>query len=468
MRFLDKDFLLENKTARKLFHDYAADMPIFDYHCHIIPSEILENRSYDNITQIWLNGDHYKWRLMRANGLDESLISGDAPDYDRFLAFAETLRYAVGSPVYVWSHLELKRFFGIDEQLTPETAPLIWEKTSALLQSGKMNCRDLIRKFGVKVVCTTDDPADDLAVHAALKNEDLGFKVVPAYRPDKYVEIAKPAFKTALPRLEACADRPLESFADFAAALVERIDFFHERGCRLSDEGIDDMPFDRADVSELDGIYKKARAGGSVTSCEAEKFKTELLLILFAAYAERGWAAQLHVGALRNTNSNAFLKFGPDTGYDSIDDPHIARPLAKFLDLLEGCGKLPKVILYSANGNDNMVLAAMAGNFQSAPAGKLQFGAAWWFNDHYDGITDQLKALANVGLLGRFVGMLTDSRSFLSYTRHEYFRRVLCNFIGGIVERGEYPEDYENLERVIKGICYNNAAAYFGIEPEKT
>lgn len=463
MKFLADDFLLETATARRLFHDYAERMPIYDYHCHIIPTEILENKSYDNITQIWLNGDHYKWRLMRANGFDESLISGGAPEYDRFLAFAETLQNAVGSPVYIWSHLELKRFFGIGEPLNAESAPRIWEKTQEILKSGKMRCRDLIEKCDVRVVCTTDDPADDLAVHAALKKEGLKFKVVPAFRPDKYVEIDKPAFKDALPRLEAAVGRKLNTFCELCEALIERIDYFHERGCRLSDEGLDVVPSVPATVAELDKIYKAGCSGASLTQQQIDQYRTALLTTLFSAYADRGWAAQLHMAALRNNNAGGFKRMGPDTGFDSMDDPQVARSLSRFLDGLEASGKLPKVILYSANGNDNDVLATMAANFQSAPAGKIQLGSAWWFNDHFDGMTAQLKAVANNGLLGQFVGMLTDSRSFLSYTRHEYFRRVLCNFIGHVIERGEYPEDWVNLERVVKGICYENAEAYFGI-----
>ena len=463
MKFLDNDFLLETATARRLFHDYAANMPIYDYHCHIIPGEILENRSYENITQIWLNGDHYKWRLMRAAGFDESLISGGAPEYDRFLAFAKTLEQAVGSPVYIWSHLELKRFFGVDEPLTAESAPRIWEQTGEILRSGNMNCRDLVRKFGVKVVCTTDDPCDDLDVHAKLAAEDLGFRVVPAFRPDKYVEIAKPAFNDAIDRLEGCAGGKLESFADLCRALLERVDYFHDRGCRLSDEGIDFMPCGEATADELNAIFLKVRAGGEPTDAEAGKYRFAILTELFAAYAQKGWAAQLHIAALRNTNSRGFAAMGPDTGYDSIDDPRMAPALAAFLDGLESKGNLPKTILYSANGNHNDLLATMAANFQGGSPGKMQFGAAWWFNDHFDGMTAQLTALASNGLLGRFVGMLTDSRSFLSYTRHEYFRRVLCNFIGRVVERGEYPEDWDNLGRLVQNICYNNAENYFGI-----
>ena len=465
-QFMDENFLLTNDAAIRLYHEYAKDMPIYDYHCHLSPKEIWENKKYDNITQIWLYGDHYKWRAMRSHGIDEEYITGNASDYDKFVAWAKTVPYAIGNPLYHWSHLELRRYFGVYELINEENAKIIWDKVNAQLSDDKFTPRGFIKQSNVKLICTTDDPTDDLEYHKKIESlEDFDTTVLPAFRPDKGVEITKDTFRGWVEKLSEVWGKPINNYSDFLAALEARIDFFHSRGCRLSDHGLDYVPYREASFEEVDEIFKKGLNGESITLEEEEKYKTYTLRFFGEQYAKREWAMQLHIQAMRNNNTRMFKKLGPDTGFDSISDHQIAYPLSRFMDSLEREGNLPRTILYSLNPTDNYVIGTMLGNFQGdGIPGKIQFGSAWWFNDQKDGMEEQMKALANLGLLGRFIGMLTDSRSFLSFTRHEYFRRILCNLIGEWVENGELPNDFDFLGRIVQGICYNNAKEYFTME----
>ncbi|MBP2070993.1 glucuronate isomerase [Thermoanaerobacterium butyriciformans] len=464
-KFMDEDFLLNNETAVKLFHDYASKSPIFDFHCHLNPKDIYEDIRFKNITEVWLYGDHYKWRLMRSNGVDERYITGDADDYSKFLEFARTMPMAIGNPVYHWTHLELRRYFGINELLNEKTAPMIWEKVNSMLNSSEFSVRNIIKKSNVKILCTTDDPTDSLEYHKLLKEDDsFNVKVLPAFRPDKGINIDKDDFKDWVKKLSEVCGKAIESYDDYLDALNSRLKFFDSYGCRLSDHALDFVAYEESNKEEVDEIFKKALKGEKLSQIEVDKYKTSVLQFLGKRYKELGWAMQLHIAALRNTNSRMFKKLGPDTGYDSINDVNIAYPLSKFLDSLESTGSLPKVILYTLNPKDNYVLAALMGSFQGEGIpGKMQFGSAWWFNDNIDGMTEQMKTLANVGLLSKFVGMVTDSRSFLSYPRHEYFRRILCNLIGEWVEKGEVPDDIDLLGKIVQDISFNNAVNYFGV-----
>lgn len=464
-KFMDEDFLLNNETAVKLFHDYASKSPIFDFHCHLNPKDIYEDIRFKNITEVWLYGDHYKWRLMRSNGVDERYITGDADDYSKFLEFAKTIPMAIGNPVYHWTHLELQRYFGINELLNEKTAPMIWEKVNSMLNSSEFSVRNIIKKSNVKILCTTDDPTDSLEYHKLLKEDDsFNVKVLPAFRPDKGINIDKDDFKDWVKKLSEVCGKAIESYDDYLDALNSRLEFFDSYGCRLSDHALDFVAYEESTKEEVDEIFKKALKGEKLSQIEVDKYKTSVLQFLGKRYKELGWAMQLHIAALRNTNSRMFKKLGPDTGYDSINDVNIAYPLSKLLDSLESTGSLPKVILYTLNPKDNYVLAALMGSFQGEGIpGKMQFGSAWWFNDNIDGMTEQMKTLANVGLLSKFVGMVTDSRSFLSYPRHEYFRRILCNLIGEWVEKGEVPDDIDLLGKIVQDISFNNAVNYFGV-----
>ncbi len=454
MGFIHQDFMLRTKMARRLYHEYAEDMPIIDYHCHLNPQMIAENHQFKNLTELLLGGDHYKWRVMRAYGIDEKYITGDADDYEKFKMWAETLPHCIGNPLYHWTHLELKRYFNIGETLTPDTAQEIWQKGNDLLGEEDFRARSLITRANVEVVCTTDDPADDLNHHQQLRQEGFEIRVLPTFRPDKAVEIGKNTFVTYV------KEQSISSYEGLQSWLRGRIGFFHENGCRLSDHALEAVPYAQGDAK---AVFDKAMAGQMPDPQEQEVFKTAMLQFCAKEYAARSWTMQLHIGALRNNNTPMFEKLGPDTGYDSVNDLSIAAPLARLLDSLETDDMLPKTILYTLNPKDNYVLGTMIGNFQKAPfKGKVQLGSGWWFNDQRDGMVAQLKAFANLGVLGTFVGMLTDSRSFVSYPRHEYFRRILCNLIGGWVEHGEYPEDYEALGDIIQGICYKNAKEYFG------
>ncbi|HZG75682.1 MAG TPA: glucuronate isomerase [Paenibacillus sp.] len=462
-RFLGKHFMLHNDTAKELYHEVAASMPIIDYHCHLSPQEIWENKQYRNVTEVWLYGDHYKWRAMRANGVDEAFITGDASDYDKFLAYAKTVPQTIGNPLYHWTHLELQRYFGIDELLSEKTAPAIWEKVNALLTGGGFGARDFIVKSDVKVVCTTDDPIDSLEYHRLIKADPtFDVAVYPAFRPDKAFGVQLPTFPAYVEKLSAASGMDIASFDDLLAALETRIDFFHANDCRVSDHALDYVPYATATKDEAAAVFAKALAGEPITNVEEQQFKTYVLVFLGKQYAARGWVMQYHMNALRNNNTRAFETLGPDTGFDSINDSAIAQPLSRLLDAIERDGGLPKTILYSLNPVQNHVVGAMIGNFQGGGVpGKIQIGSGWWFNDTKEGMIAQMKALADLGLLSRFVGMLTDSRSFLSYTRHEYFRRILCNLIGEWVEGGEFPDDRELLADIVRGICYENAKNYF-------
>ncbi len=463
MKFMDKDFLLSTETARKLYHEYAAQMPIIDYHCHLSPKEIYEDKRYENITQVWLYGDHYKWRAMRSAGLDEKFMTGDASDREKFDAWAKVMPLCIGNPLYHWTHLELQRFFGIDTPLSPGSADEIWEATKEKLQN--MSARRLIEASNVDVVCTTDDPADTLEYHIALaKDSSFKTKVLPTYRPDKAVNITAEGFGDYIKALGAAAGIEIKTVDDVIAALISRADFFAANGGKLSDHAFVYVPYEEATDAEIDAIFARAMAGEKVTEAEGDCYKTKVMLALGRKFHDLGWAMQLHIGAQRNNNSRMFKKLGPDTGFDSIADDKIAEKLAKFMDALDKEGALPKTILYTLNPVHNFVLGTMLGNFQSSEApSKIQFGTAWWFVDHRDGMEEQMRNLASLGLLSKFIGMLTDSRSFLSYPRHEYFRRILCNLIGRWVENGEYPADWDALEEIVKGICCNNAKNYLGL-----
>ena len=454
MSFINDNFMLKNKTARKLYNKFAKDMPIIDYHCHLVPKMIAENKNFKNAFELFLGGDHYKWRQIRTNGTPEELITGDGgDDYEKFMEFAKAMPYLIGNPLYHWTHLELKRFFGIDETLSEKTCKMIWDKVNECLAKDDFKPQSLITRSNVKVICTTDDPADTLEYHQALKG--FSTKILPTFRPDKAVEIGKETF---IPYIEMIG---VKSYGELIEWLTSRIDFFHENGCRISDHALEYVPYALGNPEEA---FNKKMNGEELTLEEINVFKTAVLKHCAKQYVRLNWAMQLHIGALRNNNTKMYNKLGPDTGYDSINDLCIAEDLGKFMDCLEIDDCLPKTILYTLNPKDNYVLGTMLGNFQSSEAqSKIQFGSAWWFNDNYDGMREQMKTLANLGVLGKFVGMVTDSRSFLSYPRHEYFRRILCEIIGDLVEEGKYPNDTDFLAQVVEDISFNNAKNYFGI-----
>jgi glucuronate isomerase len=466
--FLTEDFLLQTQTGRALYHDFAENMPIFDYHCHLPVAEIAADKNFENLTDIWLRGDHYKWRAMRANGVPERLITGDAGDFEKFQAWAGTVPKTLRNPLYHWTPLELKRYFGVSGKLlNPETAQEIYTECSAMLRTGDFSTRRILERMNVKVVCTTDDPVDTLEHHLRLR-EDRTFpvKVLPAFRPDKALGVDAPAlFNRWVSQLEAASGMDIGDYGSLLEAIRRRHDFFHATGCRLSDHGIE-YPFAvNYTAKDVNKAFEKARQGKKPTPVEVLKYKSALMLELAWMDAEKGWTQQFHFGALRNINSKAMAALGPDTGYDTIGDFEMALTLARFLDCLEREGRLAKTILYVMNPRDNEVVATAVGCFQDGSLpGKMQFGSAWWFNDQKDGIERQINTLSNMGLLSRFVGMLTDSRSFLSYPRHEYFRRLLCNLLGNDVENGELPDDMELIGNMVKDICFRNAVAYFGIE----
>jgi len=464
--FMDENFLLTNKTAEKLYHDYAKDMPIFDYHCHLNPKEINDNKRYRNITEIWLGGDHYKWRAMRSNGVDEKFITGDAPDKDKFIKWAETMPNCIGNPLYHWTHLELQRFFGINELLSPQTAELIWTKCNEMLAKDEFTARGLIKRSNVKVICTTDDPVDSLENHITLaKDKTFDVKVLPAFRPDKSFNIDKAGFVEWIEKLGHVVGQKVQTFSNLKDALEKRLDFFHEVGCRVSDHALDPIVFEEGSEDEATTILQKALKGEQLTDSEIKKYKTQVMVYLGKQYARLNWTMQIHIGTIRNNSTRMMRRLGPDTGFDATADYTFAESLSKFLDKLDDTDELPKTILYCLNPRDNDVLGTIIGCFQGGGIpGKIQVGSGWWFNDQKDGMIKQIVSLSNLGLLSRFIGMLTDSRSFLSYTRHEYFRRILCNIIGEWVESGEAPNDFELLGPMVQNICFTNAKEYFGIE----
>ncbi|MFD2213440.1 glucuronate isomerase [Metabacillus endolithicus] len=461
--FMGENFLLSTKTAVELYNKYAKEMPIIDYHCHLSPKEIYENKRFKNITEAWLYGDHYKWRAMRSNGVDEEYITGNASDYDKFLAWTKTVPMTIGNPLYNWTHLELQRFFGINEILNEKSAPDIWEKVNSLLAQDDFTAQALIKKSKVEVVCTTDDPTDTLEYHQKLQeNNEFGVKVLPSFRPDKGLEINRDGFLEWVGKLSEASGQSVTNYSEYLKALKERIEFFHSLGGRVSDHALDSMMYEAASEEEVSEIFAKGLKGEKVSLEEEKQFKSYTLTFLGEQYARLGWVMQYHMHALRNNNTRMFKQLGPDTGFDSMNDGEVAKPLCQLLDSLDQKYALPKTVLYSLNPKDNYVIGSVIGSFQGGGTpGKIQFGTAWWFNDQKDGMLDQMKALANLGLFSRFIGMLTDSRSFLSYTRHEYFRRLVCDLIGQWVENGEYPYDEEALSSIIQGICYNNAKEYF-------
>ena len=461
--FMDKNFLLQTETAQKLYHEHAAKMPIFDYHCHINPKDIADDRKFKTITEIWLAGDHYKWRAMRTNGVDEKYCTGKANDWEKFEKWAETVPYAVRNPLYHWTHLELKKFFGIDEILSPKNARAIYDACNEKLQTPEYSCRNIIRMANVHTICTTDDPIDTLEYHQKIKSDGFEVAVLPAWRPDKAMMVENPiSYNQYLNQLESVSEMEIKTFDDLMIALNKRHLYFHENGCRLSDHGLDTAYADDYMAEEIDSLFLKVRIGYRVTTREIQKFKSCMLFEFGRLDHSRGWTQQFHIGALRNNNTRQFNLTGPDTGFDSIGDKPIAEPLSKLLNRLDTEFKLCKTILYNLNPRDNEVYGTMIGNFQdrSIP-GKIQYGSGWWFLDQKDGIEKQINTLSNLGLLSRFVGMLTDSRSFLSYTRHEYFRRILCNMLGNDVENGEIPNDMELLGQMVENISFNNAKNYF-------
>lgn len=464
--FMDKDFLLSSETAKTLYHDYAAKMPVLDYHCHINPQEIAEDRKFENITQVWLGGDHYKWRQMRTAGVDEAFITGNASDREKFQKWAETLPRLIGNPLYHWSHLELKKYFGYDGILNGDTAEEVWNICNAKLQEDSMSVRNIIRQSDVTLICTTDDPADSLEWHQKIADDkSFDVQVLPAWRPDKAMNLEKPDYADYLKKLSDVSGVEITSFASLKEALKKRLEFFHAMGCRASDHALSYVMYRPASDEEIEGIFAKGIAGDRLSYEEELKFKTAFMLFVGKEYNRLGWAMQLHFGCKRDNNLLRYHQLGPDTGFDCIDNYAPSSEMADFLNALNATDELPKTILYSLNPNDNASIGTIIGCFQDTSAfGKVQQGSAWWFNDHKTGMIEQMTSLANLGCLGAFLGMLTDSRSFLSYTRHEYFRRILCEMIGTWVENGEYPADMKSLKEIIEGISYNNAVKYFGFD----
>lgn len=464
--FINEDFLLQNDFARKLYHQHSEGMPIIDYHCHLSPEAIAADRRFDDLGQLWLEGDHYKWRAMRANGIDEKYITGNTTTFrEKYDRWAETVPFTMRNPLYAWTHLELKRVFGISRILNRSTAPEIWEECTDLLRRPEYSARGLMKRFNVEVTCTTDDPSDDLEHHIKLKNSNFGIKVLPTWRPDRAMAVEDPIkFIDYIKKLSEASDTEIKGFASLIDALRKRHQFFADAGCLLSDHGIEQFYSEDCTASEADAIFRKVTTGSTLSREEVVKFKSVMLYELAVMDAERGWTQQFHYGAIRNTNSRMLASIGPDTGYDSMGDFTVAKDISRLLDRLEAGNKLTKTILYNLNPRDNELIATMIGNFQDGSVpGKIQFGAGWWFLDQETGMINQLNALSLMGLLSRFVGMLTDSRSFVSYPRHEYFRRILCNMLGEDIEKGKIPEtEMETIGKMVENISYYNAKNYFG------
>ena len=463
-KFLSPDFLLDTETSRRLYHDYAAELPIIDYHCHLPPKQIAENHQFANLTEVWLKGDHYKWRAMRINGIDESFITGDKNDWEKFQKWAETVPFTLRNPLYHWTHLELQRYFGIDKILNGGSAREIYDECNQKLLSPGFRVRELLKKMKVEVICTTDDPADSLEFHQALMNQSINIKVLPAFRPDQSMALHNPAdFQSYLEKLGRQTNIAIDDFTRFLDALKNRHDFFHSLGCRVSDHGLEQFYVAEWTQKELKNIFDKVRSGKQADRIETEKFQSAMLLQFAEWDFEKKWVQQFHLGALRNNNSRMLGRLGPDTGWDSIGDFPQAHALSSFLNSLDKNNRLARTILYNNNPADNEMMATMIGNFNDGSvAGKVQWGSAWWFLDQKEGMTKQLNALSNMGLISRFVGMITDSRSFLSYPRHEYFRRILCGLFGKEIEDGEMPADMEWTGRLIRDISYYNARNFFG------
>jgi glucuronate isomerase len=466
MPFIHDDFLLQNAAARRLFHEYAADQPILDYHNHLPPLDIANNRQFANLFEIWLEGDHYKWRAMRANGIEEKFCTGDASPHDKFLAWAKTVPQTLRNPLYHWTHLELARYFGITDLLDENSAPLIWEKANEQLATSEFRVQGLLQRFKVRALCTTDDPADPLDQHEAIAQSDASVRVYPTFRPDKAFGVDDPAaFNNWISKLATIANVEIQNLGGLLDALEKRHADFHAIGGRLSDHGLPQAFGDFATEAEASAIFDRARQGEAATADERARFAGFLMLFFGELDTKRGWTKQLHIGPLRNNNSRALKTLGPDTGFDSMGDWPQAQNLSRYLDQLDGRGALPKVVIYNLNPADNYLMATMAGNFQDGrTAGKIQFGSGWWFLDQKEAMEWQLNALSNNGLLSRFIGMLTDSRSFMSFPRHEYFRRVLCNLIGRDMENGELPDDFDMVGTMVRNICYRNAHGYLNLK----
>lgn len=461
--FMDKDFLLDNEVSKKLFHEYCENMPICDYHCHLSPKEIYENKAPKSITELWLSGDHYKWRAMRSCGVEEKYCTGDATDKEKFEKFGYALQYCIGNPLYHWAHIELQRYFGIDTPLNAKTAGEIYERANEAIRNGDFRPQSLIMKSNVKVVCTTDDPVDSLEYHKLLGNVD-GFdcKVLPSFRPDRALNAHLDGFADYIKELGRVAGVEIKTYKDVITALLKRVDYFDSVGCKVSDQAFDYPPYAIASDDEINDIFARAMNNEKISLADCDRYRTPILIALGEKYHELGWAMEIHIGAMRNNNTLMFNRLGADTGFDSVGDAEIAQPLSRFLDALNVNDRLPKTILFNLNDKDNTVLGTMLGNFQSADAdSKIQFGPAWWFLDTMDGMTNQMKTLGNLGVLGKFIGMETDSRSFTSYGRHEYFRRIMCALIGKWVEDGWYAYDEDILKEIVQGISYNNAIKYF-------
>ena len=461
-KFMDEDFLLTTETAKNLYHNYAEKLPIIDYHCHLSPQEIYEDVRYENITQVWLGADHYKWRQMRSNGVKEKYITGDASDREKFQKWAETLEKAIGNPLYHWSHLELKKYFGYEGHLCGDTAQEVWDLTSEKLKQDNMSARGLILQSNVDTICTTDDPIDSLEWHRKIKEDGFEVKVLPAWRPDKAMNIEKADFAQYIAKLAQASGVEIKDFDSLIEALKNRMDFFAENGCTVSDHGLEYVMYESYEPAEVNEIVKTRLSDGVLTKTEERKYKTAFMTALGREYAKKNWVMQLHYGVQRDLNKKVFNALGPDAGIDAINTYSSSIEMGQYLNALAIDDSLPKTIIYSLNPADNAAIGTVIGCFQDSSAvGKIQHGAAWWFNDHKTGMMEQMTSLANLGLLGNFVGMLTDSRSFLSYTRHEYFRRIMCELIGGWVENGEYPDDEKALKQIVEGISYYNCKNYF-------
>lgn len=462
-RFLDKDFLLETETAKRLFHEYAENMPIIDYHCHLNPKEIYEDIKYNNITEVWLGGDHYKWRQMRSNGVEEKYITGDASDKDKFIKWAETLEMAIGNPLYHWSHLELKKYFGYEGYLSSETAEEVWELCNDKLKNGDLSARKLIEVSNVDVICTTDDPVDSLEWHKKIKEDNFSVRVLPTWRPDKALHIEKDSFSDYLHTLSAVSGVEIKDFDSLIEALKIRMDFFVENGCKVSDHGLEYIMYENYTDNEVNEILKKKLNGNQLSETEQRKYKTAFMVAMGKEYAKKNLVMQLHYGVIRDLNKRIFNTLGADAGIDAVNNYSSSVETGRYLNALAEENLLPKTIIYPLNSSDFDAIGTIIGCFQDSDTiGKVQHGSGWWFNDNKTGMISQMTSLANLGLLGNFIGMLTDSRSFLSYTRHEYFRRIMCNLIGNLVENGEYPEDEKSLKKIVEGISYKNAKRYFG------